>query len=105
MRLLIKQRVFSWTDTFDIYDEAGNPKYFVKGEFFSLGHRLHVYDASGQEIGLVRGKLALLPEGRLSVCTVEASRVSKRVLFSHFIAGESAEAYWSPTLTLTGRFV
>lgn len=37
MRLLIKQRVFSWTDTFDIYDEAGNPKYFVKGEFFSLG--------------------------------------------------------------------
>ena len=45
--------------------------------------------------------LALLPEGRLSVCTVEASRVSRRVLFSHFIAGESAEAYWSPTLTLT----
>ena len=33
MRLLIKQRVFSWTDTFDIYDESGKPKYFVKGGY------------------------------------------------------------------------
>ena len=44
MRLLIKQRVFSWTDSYDVYDENENPKYFVKAEFFSLGHQLHVYD-------------------------------------------------------------
>ena len=31
--LLIKQRVFSWTDTYDIYDEDGNVRYFVKGDF------------------------------------------------------------------------
>ena len=31
MQLLIKQRVFSWSDTYDdIYDEQGNQKYFVK---------------------------------------------------------------------------
>lgn len=24
MRLMIKQRVFAWTDTYDIYDEWGN---------------------------------------------------------------------------------
>lgn len=23
MKLLMKQRVFSWTDTYDVYDEAG----------------------------------------------------------------------------------
>ena len=34
MQLLIKQRVFSWSDTYDIYDEQGNQKYFVKNEFF-----------------------------------------------------------------------
>ena len=28
MRLLIKQRVFSWTDSYDVYDENENPKYF-----------------------------------------------------------------------------
>lgn len=33
MRLLIKQRVFSWTDSYDVYDENENAKYFVKAEF------------------------------------------------------------------------
>ncbi len=51
MRLLIKQRVFSWTDSYDVYDEEGNPKYFVKAEFPVAGHQLHVYDCNRQEIG------------------------------------------------------
>ena len=57
MQLLIKQRVFSWSDTYDIYDEQGNQKYFVKNEFISLGHRLHVYDAAHNEIGFIKQKL------------------------------------------------
>ena len=57
MKLLIKQRVFSWTDTYDIYDEYGNVRYFVKGDFFSIGHRLRVYDAAQNEIGMVQEKL------------------------------------------------
>lgn len=57
MRLLIKQRVFTWSDKYDIYDEAGNAKYFVKGEVFSFGHQLHVYDAFGNEIGQIHQKL------------------------------------------------
>ena len=57
MQLLIKQRVFSWSDTYDIYDEQGNKKYFVKNEFISLGHRLHVYDAAHNEIGFIKQKL------------------------------------------------
>ena len=28
MQLLIKQRVFSWTDSYDIYDENGNEVFF-----------------------------------------------------------------------------
>ena len=62
MKLLIKQRVFSWTDSYDIYDENGNAKYCVKAEFLSIGHSLHVYDATGQEIGLIKEKVfTLLP--------------------------------------------
>ena len=45
MRLLIKQRVvLPGQIPYDVYDENENPKYFVKAEFFSLGHQLHVYD-------------------------------------------------------------
>mgnify|MGYP001146444011 CR=1 FL=1 len=57
MRLLIKQRVFSWSDTYDVYDEDGNAKYFVKAEFLSLGHRLHVYDQMDREVGLIKEML------------------------------------------------
>ncbi len=57
-KLLIKQRVFSWTDAYDIYDENEEPRYFVKADFFTLGHRLHIYDHStNQEIGMIHEKL------------------------------------------------
>ena len=64
MKLLIKQRVFSWTDSYDVYDEAGRPKYQVSAEFFSLGHRLHVYDkVTGREVGAIHEKLfTFLPQ-------------------------------------------
>lgn len=31
MRLLFRQRMFSWFDSYDIYDENGNTVYVVKG--------------------------------------------------------------------------
>lgn len=80
MQLLIKQRVFSWSDTYDVYDEAGNVKYFIKGEFLSVGHRLHVCDAMGNEIGLIKEKiLAFMPEFEIdgAVC----GRIQKKFSF------------------------
>jgi uncharacterized protein YxjI len=59
MKLLIKQRVFSWTDTYDVYDEAGNPKYYVRNQLFSWLHKIHVQDRAGREIGVIKQKLAL----------------------------------------------
>ena len=61
MQLMIKQRVFSWADSYDVYDESGTPRYFVKAEFFSLGHQIHVYDKeTGEEIGSIHQKLFTL---------------------------------------------
>ena len=33
MKLLFKQRLFSWFDSYDIYDEFGNTVYVVKGQY------------------------------------------------------------------------
>ena len=52
MKLLFKQRLFSWFDSYDIYDEFGNTVYVVKGQL-SWGHKLVIYDADGNEIGMV----------------------------------------------------
>ena len=63
MQLRIRQKVFSWTDSFEVYDASGAPRYEVRAEFFSLGHRLHVYEKStGREVGMIRERLfTLLP--------------------------------------------
>ena len=64
MRLLIKQRVVSWSDTYDVYDEWENPRFFVRAEFLSLGHQIHVQEeATGLEVGSIHQKLfSLLPQ-------------------------------------------
>lgn len=62
MRLLFKQRFFSWFDSYDIYDEAGNTVYTVKGQL-SWGHCLKIYDKYGSEVGVVQEKIfTLLPK-------------------------------------------
>lgn len=56
MKLLFKQRLFSWLDSYDIYDEAGNTVYTVKGQL-SWGHCLKIFDARNREVGTVKEKI------------------------------------------------
>lgn len=82
MKLLIKQRVFSWTDSYDIYDESGNAKYFVKAEFLTLGHRLHIYDRAGNELGLIKEKVfSLLPVFEIEQHGQLKGRIQKQFTF------------------------
>ena len=53
MKLLFRQRFFSWFDSYDIYDEAGNTVYTVEGKL-AWGHCLHILDASGTHIATLR---------------------------------------------------
>ena len=64
MNLLIRQRIFSWTDSYDVYDETGEARYEVKAELFSFGHQIHVYEKrTGREVGSIHQKLfTLLPQ-------------------------------------------
>lgn len=80
MRLLIKQRVFSWTDTYDVFDEWENPKYFVKAEFFSLGHQIHIFDKiSGLEVGVVHQKLlTLMPKFLIEIDGTTVGTIQKK---------------------------
>lgn len=57
MKLYIKQRLFSWTDSYDIYDENMNTKYTAKADFLALGHRIRIFDRYGGEVGYIQEKL------------------------------------------------
>lgn len=79
MKLLIKQRVFSWSDTYDIYDEEGEVKYFVKAEFLSIGHRLHVFDRNGKELGIIREKvLSFLPVFEIEIDGITKGQIKQQ---------------------------
>lgn len=53
MKLLFKQRAFTWFDSYDIFDEAENTVYTVQGRL-AWGHRLEISDAAGNYLGQVR---------------------------------------------------
>ena len=61
MKLLFKQRVFSWFDSYDVYDEQGETAFTVQGQL-AWGHCLRISDATGRHIGTVKEVVfSLLP--------------------------------------------
>lgn len=62
MKLIFKQRLFSWLCSYDVYREDGSVAFTVKGQL-SFGHCLKIYDAAGRELGTVQERvLTLLPQ-------------------------------------------
>src|SRR5699024_3187340 len=81
MRLLFKQRFFSWLDSYDVFDESGAAVFRVKGEI-SFGHKLRIYDAAGQEAGLVKQKVfCWLPQFELYAGRQYIGRIRKKWSF------------------------
>lgn len=82
MKLMINQRVFSLTDTYDVYDESETPKYFVKSEFLSIGHNIHVYDTNNNEVGAIHQRLlAFLPKFEIEINGTTVGIIQKELSF------------------------
>ncbi len=61
MKLLFKQRMFSWLDSYDIFGESGETIYTVKGQI-AWGHCFRIYDGAENCVGMVKQRLfTLLP--------------------------------------------
>ena len=83
MKLLFKQRAFSWFDSYDIYDEDGNSVYTVKGQL-SLGHCLKIYDADDNEVGTIQERIfTFLPKFEIYLGNQYTGCISKE--FSFFV--------------------
>ena len=81
MKLIFKQRFFSWFDSYDIFDEAGNTLFVVKGEL-AWGHLLRIYDANGNELGYVKEKIfTFLPTFEIYIGDRYAGCISKKLSF------------------------
>lgn len=81
MRLLFRQRFFSWFDSYDIYGESGETLYIVKGQL-SWGHCLKIFDPQGNELGMVKERvLTWLPVFELYRGGRYMGRISKELSF------------------------
>ncbi len=81
MKLLFKQKMFSWLDSYDIYYEDGSVAYTVKGQL-SWGHCLKIFDPEGHEIGTVKEKvLTWMPRFEVYLGEQYIGSISKEFTF------------------------
>ncbi len=81
MKLLFKERMFSWLDSYDVFDEEGKVLYTVKGQL-SWGHCLKIFDAYDNEVGMVQERvLSFLPTFEIYVHREMIGKISKEFTF------------------------
>lgn len=99
MKLLFKQRLFSWFDSYDIYDENGDTVFTVQGQL-SWGHCLHIADAQGRHVGTVKEVvLSFLPRfdlylGEACIGTIKKELTFFKPKFTMDINGWSIDGDW-----------
>ena len=82
MKLYIKQKVFTFRDKFTVKDEFGNDRYFAKGDFFSFGKNLRIYDMHEREVICIKQKLwSFLPRFYVFVEGQKVAEVVKEFTF------------------------
>lgn len=81
MKLLMKQRVFHGRIPM-MSMMRREIKVFCKAELFRLGHQIHVFDVSGNEIGMIKQRLfTLLPSFDIVISGREFGNIQKEFTF------------------------
>lgn len=86
MKLYFKQRLFSWLDSYDIYDENHETVYKVEGQL-SWGHCLKIFN-SYQHVGTIKEEvLTFLPKCKMYINDEYVGSIKKEFTFfkSRFI--------------------
>lgn len=82
MKLMFKQRFFSWFDSYDIYDDNGNVYFTVEGKM-SWGHKFHIYDRNNELVGVLKQQVfTFLP--KLDIYDANENRlgtITKKITF------------------------
>lgn len=109
MKLYMREKVFSWRNRFYIKDEQGQDRYYVEGELFTLGKKLHIYDMSGFEVAFVQEKFFsflhrfyVLIEGRQVAEIVKEFTFLKPKYSVNGPGWEMEGSFWEHDYTISG---
>ncbi|MBR4295487.1 MAG: LURP-one-related family protein [Clostridia bacterium] len=77
MKLMFKQRFFSWFDSYDIYDEAGTVLFSVEGRL-SWGHKLEIRNKDGIHIATLKERIfTFLPRFEIYIGEDKIGEITK----------------------------
>ena len=78
--LVIQQKIFSWFDSYDVYDLDQNPIYTIKGQL-AWGHKFNIYDATtGQHVATIKEEVfKFLPTFTISILDTEVGTIKKEL--------------------------
>ena len=81
MKLVFKQKIFSWFDSYDIYDENDNIYFIVKGQL-SWGHLFKIYNSYNEEVGILKQKIfTFLPKYEIYTGNEKIGEIQKEFTF------------------------
>lgn len=81
MRLILKQRLLSFLDSYDIYDDVGNVVFVVNGRL-SIGHCLEIYYPDGSYVGTLKQRvMCFMPTYDISIGGRMAGCIKRRFSF------------------------
>lgn len=82
MRYIVRQRIFSFGDSFNITDEFERPIFQVQGKVFALGNKLNIYDMAGNHLIYIEQKLfKFLPEYYIYRGDAQVAKIKKQLTF------------------------
>ena len=61
MKMLFRQRFFSWLDSYDVHAEDGTVLFTVKG-VLDWGHTLKIFTPDGREAGMIKARMITFPK-------------------------------------------
>lgn len=81
MKLMFKQRFFSWFDSYDIYDESGATVYTVSGKL-AWGHKLEINDRYENHLATLREQvISFLPRFAIQMNGETIGTITKEFTF------------------------
>ena len=104
MRYVMKQKLFSFTDDYNIADADGKDVYYVDGQLLSLGKKLSFQDMEQKELAFIQQKLLNWGATYEIWHDGELEAVVKKELFTFFHCVFHVDEPGHDALTAEGNF-
>jgi len=104
MRYVMKQKLFSFTDDYNIADADGKDVYYVDGQLLSLGKKLSFQDMEQKELAFIQQKLLNWGPTYEIWHDGELEAVVKKELFTFFHCVFHVDEPGHDALTAEGNF-